>query len=355
MNMRLLIIPIILSTTCVERPIKIGVVADLSGSGRDLGWSIVRGVELAVDEYNEHAIAPKILLLVRDDRGDSARAVAMARDLTKRGVIGVIGHMNSHCSIAAAPIYHKSRIPMITPSSTAPELTQLGYDNVFRLCGRDDLQGKIAGYFVKEHLKSKRILILADRSIYAQGLANAFESEMENRVVGRVDFETGHPPLEKLKAMLPLKLPDLVYFAGLYKDGAEILRLIPKKIDFLAGDGIATQEFLKLTGGRAEGVYFTFGPPIHQLGSAVHFLRIAHEKRIQVEPYTCNAYDATNLLIDAYFRAKGKDLSSFIHHNKFDGSIGMIQFDKNGDLLGSPFMIWMVKGGGFIPWSKKID
>ncbi|HID31921.1 MAG TPA: branched-chain amino acid ABC transporter substrate-binding protein [bacterium (Candidatus Stahlbacteria)] len=351
----LLILLTIITATCVQPPVKIAVVADLSGTGQDLGWSIVRGVELAIDEYNEHSMAPDFQILIRDDHGDSVMAKRVAQELARKDIIGVIGHMNSHCSMAAAPIYHQARIPMITPSSTAPILTEKGYDNVFRICGRDDLQGRVAALFVRESLRSKRILLIADNSIYGRGLADAFEEEMGNNTIKRINFDVGALPVEKVRATILLTLPDLVYFSGLYQDGARLLKILPEGVTFLAGDGVATDEFLKLTGKRAEGIFFTFGLPIHQLGSAVHFLRVAHEKKIRVEPYTCNAYDATNLLIDAYFRARGKDLVWFIKNNKFDGAIGIIQFNKKGDLLGSPFMVWTVKNGTFTPWTKEVD
>ncbi|MBI3397644.1 MAG: branched-chain amino acid ABC transporter substrate-binding protein [Deltaproteobacteria bacterium] len=138
-----------LFTGCAKKEdtIKIGVAGPMTGDQAKMGTDLKNGVELAVSEWNEKGgvLGKKIELFIEDDQHDPKLAVTVANKLSNSGAAGVIGHWNSSASIPASEVYKdRGYIPMITPASTNPQLTERGFENVFRVCGRDDQQGKIA-------------------------------------------------------------------------------------------------------------------------------------------------------------------------------------------------------------------
>jgi len=145
-----------------ENVIKIGVAGPMTGDQAKMGTDFKNGVTLAVEEWNEigGVLGKKIETLIEDDQHDPKQAVSIANKLVNSGVAGVIGHFNSSCSIPASDVYNRAGIPMITPASTNPQLTERGYPGVFRVCGRDDQQGKVAADFVLTQLKLKKVAVI---------------------------------------------------------------------------------------------------------------------------------------------------------------------------------------------------
>ena len=160
-----------------ETTIRIGVVGPMTGDQSKMGLDVKNGTELAVKEWNQKGgvLGKKIELLVEDDQHDPKQAVAVANKLVHAGVAGVIGHFNSSASIPASAVYNKSKVPMITPASTNPQLTEQGFEYVFRVCGRDDQQGLVAAIFVSDVLKLKKVAVIHDKTTYGQGLADEFK------------------------------------------------------------------------------------------------------------------------------------------------------------------------------------
>ncbi|MEK7804011.1 MAG: branched-chain amino acid ABC transporter substrate-binding protein, partial [Deltaproteobacteria bacterium] len=164
-----------------EDTIKIGVAGPMTGDQAKMGNDLKNGVELAVSEWNEKGgiLGKKIELFAEDDQHDPKLAVAVANKLSNSNVAGVIGHWNSSASIPASEVYRdRGSIPMITPASTNPQLTDRGFENVFRVCGRDDQQGRIAAEFVSKILKTKKVAIVHDKTTYGQGLADEFKKAL---------------------------------------------------------------------------------------------------------------------------------------------------------------------------------
>jgi len=160
--------------------IRIAVVGPMTGDQSKQGTDLKNGVELAVAEWNDHGglLGKKIELLIGDDQHDPKQAVSIANKFANSGVVGVVGHWNSSASIPASEVYHRANIPMITPASTNPQVTDRGYANVFRVCGRDDQQGRVAAEFVVTQLKVKRVAVLHDKTTYGQGLADEFKKSL---------------------------------------------------------------------------------------------------------------------------------------------------------------------------------
>ncbi|HLB24748.1 MAG TPA: branched-chain amino acid ABC transporter substrate-binding protein, partial [Nitrospirota bacterium] len=163
-----------------EEVIRIGVAGPMTGDQSKMGMDFKNGVTLAIEQWNAKGgvLGKKIAMMVEDDQHDPKQAVAIANKIINEGAVGVVGHFNSSCSIPASKIYMDGGIPMITPATTNPQFTDQGYWNVFRVCGRDDQQGKAAAEYVVRELGVKRVAVVHDKTTYGQGLADEFRKNV---------------------------------------------------------------------------------------------------------------------------------------------------------------------------------
>lgn len=351
--------------------IKIGVAGPLTGEQGKAGQDILHGVQLAVSECNARGgvLGRRVVIVAGDDRASDKEAASIAATLCNQGVVGVIGHYNSHCSIAASQIYHQRNIPQISPASTNPRLTEQGYAGVFRTCGRDDQQGKVAADFALNVLGVKKVAVFHDGTTYGKGLAEEFKkalpaatddkkkeplvsvvSEQEIQLMREGTVPDYGPQLDPLLSLQP----DLIYFGGNYPEAAVLVRQIKeRRIEsrFLAGDAIANSVFLKLGGIAAEGIHFTFGPAVEDMPQAGHFYGSFKARYGELGPFSIYAYDAANVLLEAIRRAGaagGDSLVKVLRAETFSGALGDIRFDAKGDIMAAPYVVWTVKGGEFV-------
>lgn len=344
-----------------ENVIKIGIAGPLTGDQAKIGNDLINGVTLAIDEWNAKGgvLGKKIEMIKGDDRRDPREAVSLANKLVNEGVVGVIGHFNSSCSIPASTIYHEAGIIQITPASTNPKLTEQGFHNIFRVCGRDDQQGLIGAKFVLDELKKTKIAILHDKTTYGQGLADEFKKDIEGKAE-ILDYEgivQGENDYTSVLTKIKEKAPEVIYFGGIYPEGGLIVKEMKEmglNALFVSGDGVIDPEFVKIGGKATEGAYLSFGPSIKELPTAKHFIDEYGKRFGEIGPYSIYSYDATNILLKAIEESKSTDeamLADAIHKMKYDGAIGHIEFDERGDILVAPYIFWVVKNGEFVPYS----
>jgi len=286
--------------------IKIGVAGPLTGEQGKAGQDLLHGVQLAVSECNARGgvLGKRVVIIAGDDRAEEKEAFAIATRLSDQGAAGVIGHYNSHCSIAGSRIYSQRMIPQISPASTNPRFTENGFVNVFRTCGRDDQQGKIAAGFALNALKAKKIAVFSDGTTYGTGLAGEFKKAV---LAGSAGLRRGEAAEIVAEAELPLiregnapdyasrldplltLAPDLIYFGGNYPEGAMLIRQIKDRklaAAFLSGDAIANSELIKRGGVAAEGIYFTFGPAVEEMPQAGRFYGAFNARYGELGPYS---------------------------------------------------------------------
>ena len=335
--------------------IKIGAAGPLTGDMAVFGQDQLNGMKLAVEEWNAKGgvLGRKIDLVEGDDQRDPKQAVSAANKLVNEGVAGVVGHFNSNCSIPASDVYHKAGIPQLSHGSTNPKLTEQGFDDVFRVCGRDDQQGKVSATFAVNVLKAKRIAVLHDKTTYGQGLADEFRKGLgtnadvllyEGIGVGEKDYS---PVVTKVKALNP----DLVFFGGIYVEGGLLVKqfkAVGGTAPFIGGDGIMSEELVKIGGPATDGTYATFGPDTKDVPSAKGFNENYRKKFGEPGVYSVYAYDATNILLQAIQKAgtsDGKQVVPAIRAIDYNGALGHIQFDAKGDVKESPYVVWKVTGG----------
>lgn len=338
--------------------IKIGVAGPMTGDQAKMGTDFKNGVTLAAQEWNAQGgvLGKKIVLMIEDDQHEPKQAVSIANKLVNAGVVGVIGHFNSNCSIPASDVYNRAGIPMISPGSTNPRLTDKGYKGVFRVCGRDDQQGKVGADFVINKLKLKRIAVIHDKTTYGQGLADEFKKF----ITGKIDVVyyggiiQGDKDFKTVLTSIKQKNPELVYFGGIYTEAGLLVRQareLGMNMPFMSGDGTIDPKFIEISGAKAaEGTYLTFSPDTRKIPSAKTFLQNYEKKFGEIGPYSVYAYDAANILLSAIKAAnttESKAVTDKLHEMEFSGALGKIKFDAKGDVTSAPYVVWITKNGKF--------
>jgi len=345
-----------------ENTIKIGIAGPMSGDQSKMGIDEKNGAELAIDEWNNRGgvLGKKIELLVEDDQHDPKQAVVVANKFVYSQVVAVIGHWNSGSSIPASDVYHQAGIPMITPASTNPQLTERGYENIFRICGRDDQQGKVSAQFVLNHNEYKKIAILHDKSTYGQGLADEFKKNLKDLldIVYYGGLTQGERDFRGILTTLKEKKPDLIFYGGIYPEAGQLVmqaKEIGLSAPFVSGDGTFDPTFIKIAGNSANGTFLTFSSDPSGEKEAAQVLDRYHQKYGEHGPYSLYAYDAANALLRTISDIKSTDpqaLSRGLHKIQMKGTTGQIQFDSKGDLLVSPYVVWIVKESKFVEYWK---
>ena len=341
-----------------ENVIRIGAAGPMTGDQSKMGVDLRNSVELAVAEWNEKGgvLGKKIVLLSADDQADPKQAVSIANKLINQKAVALVGHWNSSCSIPASKYYQDANMVMISPATTNPQLTLQGFKNVFRVCGTDDQQGKIAAEFVLKTLRPKKIAIIHDKTAYGQGLADYFKRALGERV--QVVYYGGiiqrDPDYKAVLTTIKQSDPELYFFGGIYPEAGRLVRQakeIGMNIPMITGDGVYDPTFINIAGPSAEGTYVTFGAEPAGLPSAKSFMDKYKAKYGEPGPYSIYAYDAANIILTAIAETRNTDgskVAEYISKTVFHGAFGDISFDKNGDVTKAPYVIWQVKGGKFV-------
>lgn len=352
---------------------KIGVVGPMSGGMGQLGRSVRQAVEAQAGEWNEKGglLGRRIELVVEDDRDEPKEAVAAAERLVRAGVWGVIGHLTSASSLPASAVYHAAGIPQITPSSTDPRLTEQRFSNLFRTCGRDDRQGLVAAEFVLKALDPARVIVVHDRTSYGQALAGAFRRTIAQRdldiVVTTVTLTPGDKNLARVVGIAKRDEPDVVYFGGIFREAGPLVKRLREQgvtAAFVTGDGVIGTEFVALAGeAAATGTYLTFAPNPLEAPSAEAAIKRFESRHGAIGPYTLYAYDAAGALFAAIQRARPKAstrsqlrlVSQTLHQMTYAGANGKLRWDRKGDLVSQPYVVYQAKkGGGFQGWFEQV-
>lgn len=349
-------ISIVWGITTAQAEIKVGIAGPLSGSTLNAGEQQEVGAQKAIDHLNDKGgvLGQEIVVTSVDDACDPEQAKAVARQLVSEGVVFVVGHLCSGASIAASKIYEETGIIMISPASTNPKVTDQGSPNVFRVIGRDDQQGTIAGdYLAKNHGKSN-IAIIHDGQAYALGLAEFTKRQLNKHGVSEVMFDNFTPDKTDYKPIVDKLVnnkADILYAAGYLTDIGIILRQAKKELPHLrlfSGDSLVNVEFLFVAGEAGEGTYFTFGPDMRIVPEAQEVVAaIRKEDDYEPDGYTLYSYGAVQAWAQAVEQAgslKPKAVIDALKTGSFDTVLGKIGFDEKGDVTGINTFVWYVFG-----------
>lgn len=340
--------------------ILIATAGPFTGSNIFRGEQIRYGAEMAVADINADGgvLGQALSLLVVDDACDPEQAVAVAKKLVADGVVFVAGHVCSHASIPASEIYQRAGIVMISPASTNPRLTDQGGDYIFRICGRDDYQGRIAGDYLADDWGEHNIAILHDGSVYGEGLANETRKQLARRdVVPAIyaEFEPGQRSYTDLIVRLQSESIDVVYVAAYTAETGLMVRQARDRdyqAQFVTGDAVTNEEFWLITGDAGEGTRGTFGPDPRQNTTAAGLVQRYRQAGYEPAGYTLHTYAAVQAWARAAETAGRLDaaaVSQALRQGRFDTALGRIGFDDNGDVTAPGFVWYVWKRGRYVP------
>ena len=255
-------------SSAIANDIVIAVAGPITGQYAIFGQQMLRGAEMAVADLNEAGgvLGRKLVLEVGDDACEAKQAVAVANQMANKGVVFMAGHFCSSTSIPASEVYYEEGILQVSPASTNPLLTERGFDNVFRTCGRDDQQGQVAGQFLAEKFPGGRIAVLHDKTAYGKGLADETQKELKARGVEAVLYEAytaGEKDYSALVSKLKAASVDIIYLGGYHTEAGLIVRQARAQglsARLVSGDALVTEEFWSITGDAGEGLYFRLAP-----------------------------------------------------------------------------------------------
>lgn len=337
----------------------IGEVGSLTGSEATFGISTRNAIDMAISEFNASGgiNGRKIRVVVLDDQGKPEEAAtAVTRLITQDKIVALLGEVASSRSIAMAPIAQQNKVPMITPSSTNPKVTEIG-DYIFRVCFIDPFQGPVMARFVIEELKLKKAAILRDlRNDYSVGLAKFFKdkfTEMKGEVVIEQSYTAGDIDFKAQLTAIKAAKPDFVYLPGYYTDVGLVVRQARElgiNVPFGGGDGWDSEKLYEIGGKALDGNYFSnhYSPdseePVLQKFVSTYKTKFGGVP----DGLAALGYDAMVILGEAMKRAKslsGPDLRDAIAQTKdYQGVTGKISINEKRDAVKSAVMI-KIEGG----------
>ncbi|HET6351262.1 MAG TPA: branched-chain amino acid ABC transporter substrate-binding protein [Coriobacteriia bacterium] len=359
--------------------IKIGIGAPLTAGSVAQGQGIERGVRLALKQASESPEAKELGItfegVAGDDQGDPKTGVTQANQFASDSMlVGVVGHLNSGVSIPASKVYNDAKIVMISPAATNPALTTQGFNNIFRTCTIDSVQGPTgADAVVGDKVGAKKAVVIDDSTPYGEGLAAEFAKEFAAKG-GTVAFTEKTSDKDSDFNALSTKIkaagPDLVYYGGTYNAGALLSKQMKSagvKAPLMGGDGLFDPEYIKLASAEAaEGDLCTsVGLPISELanGKAFEEAYKAEYPSNEIGAYDAYSFDAATVITTAILKVAkeqgaakvttpaGRDaVIAAVAATNMDGVTGKVAFDKNGDTLNKAITVYRVEGGEWKPF-----
>jgi branched-chain amino acid transport system substrate-binding protein len=300
------------------KEILVGEYGSLTGGIATFGISTKNASEMAFDEINKKGgvLGKQIKLLVEDDQSKPEEAgTAVTKLINQDHVVAMLGHVASSHSLAAAPICQSNKVPMITPSSTNPRVTQVG-DYIFRVCFTDTFTGEVVAKFVADTLKAKKVAILVDvRSDYSVGLQTFFGEAFKRRggeIVANQSYSQGDSDFRAQLTQIKATNPEAIYVPGYYTEVGTIVhqgRELGITVPFVGSDGWDSPKLWEIGGEALNGCYFSNHYSTDDPNPAVQKFVNDYKTRFGQTPDALAAlgYDAARILADAMTRAGSTD------------------------------------------------
>ena len=335
--------------------VKFGVGGPITGPSAATGAQMKNGADQAAADINAAGgiLGQKITVSYGDDASDPKQGVSVANKFAADGVKFIIGHYNSGVTIPSSEVYQENGILQITPASTNPTVTERKMWNIFRVCGRDDQQGQVAGEYIAKHFKGKKIAIVHDKTTYGKGLADETKKTINKAGMKDVLYEgvnTGEKDYSALVSKIKQSGADLIYWGGLYTEGGLIVRQMRDqgvKAPLMGGDGITSDEFASIGGPGVEGSLMTYGPDPRNKPEAKKVVEEFRAKKFEPEAYTLYSYAGVQIIKQAAEAAKSLDpkkVAEKMHSGMpFKTVLGDISYDKKGDITKLDYVMYIWK------------
>src|SRR5215510_10591877 len=281
--------------------IKIATQSPLSGGQAALGEGTKLGAQLAIEKLKGglEKMGYKVELVPFDDQAKPDVGVANAKNIiADKDIMAVIGHLNSGVAIPSSEVYKEVNVVMISPANTNPTVTDRNLPNVNRVCGRDDVQGVVGSEFAKGQ-GTKSVYVIHDKTAYGQGIADFFKADAEKKGIKVVGFEGTEEKSNFDPILTPIKAknPGLIYFGGIYDQGAPCFKQAREKgikAKFMGPDGMDSSDLTKIAGTAVKGMFYTsVAGPVSVYPAAKDFAKEYKDKfKKDPEPFAAQAYDA---------------------------------------------------------------
>ncbi len=341
--------------------IVIGEYGSMTGTTATFGKSTHNGIMMAVEEANAAGgvIGKQIKIEALDDQGLPEQAATVVKRLiTQSNVLAVLGEVASSRSLAAAPICQKAGVPMISPTSTNPAVTQTG-DYIFRTCFIDPFQGTVGAKFARQTLKAGSAAILTDvKNDYSVGLAKFFKEEFTKsggKIVSEASYSEGDKDFRAQLTNIKGKNPGVIYIPGYYTEVGNIAlqaKSLGMKQPLLGGDGWDSPKLAEIGKGAVQGAYFsTHYSPESKDPRVVKFVADFKKKYSETpDALAAVAYDAAKILFAAIKSAGGTDRDkirdAIAATKNFPGVTGDITLDADRNAI-KPAVILQVAGKSY--------
>ena len=348
--------------------VRIGVFMSLTGTTANFGISSVNGIKMAAEEVNAAGgiNGKQIELLVQDDRSDASEAATIVTKFVNQDQVhAILGEVASSRSIAAAPIAQNAKIPMLTPSSTNPEVTKKG-DFIFRSCFIDPIQGAAIAQFAAKTLGAKNAAIMVDRkNDYSTGLEEVINdvfTKMGGKIVATQSYQEGDQDFNAQLTSLKGANPEVIFVPGYYNDVGLIAKQARDKgitVPLVGGDGWDSTQLYAIGGTALIGSYFTNHYSPYDTDPNVKKFVDGYKAKYGSIPdaLAATAYDAAHIMFDAIKRSTSLDgpaiRDALAATKDYPGVTGTVTFNANRDAV-KPIVMIEIKDGGLYAVKERV-
>ena len=337
----------------------VAVVGPMTGQYATFGAQMKNGAEMAAADINETGgvLGKKLDLSVGDDACDPKQAVAVANQMSGAGAKLIAGHYCSGSSIPASKVYADGDMVQISPASTNPTFTDdRAGPNIYRVCGRDDQQGGVAGKYLASRLGDKKIAFIHDKTAYGKGLAD--ETKKAMNAAGKQEalyqaITAGEKDYSALVSKLKQANIDVLFLGGYHTEAGLIVRQMRDQglnTQLMGGDALVTQEYWSITGPAGEGTLMTFSPDPRKNPAAAEVVKRFKEKGVEPEGYVLYTYAAIQAWKQAVEKAASiasADVVKALNDTEFDTVIGKFKFNDKGDPNLPPYAVYRWSDGNY--------
>lgn len=353
------VLAVTLAGAAAQAQIRIATVGPMTGSYAAVGAQMKAGAEQAVADINKAGgvNGQQLVLEVGDDACDPRQAVSVANQMASRKVAVVAGHYCSGSSIPASKVYAEEGVLQISPASTNPAYTDNGSWNTFRVCGRDDQQGLVAGKYLATAFKGKKIAVLHDNSAYGKGLADETKKSLNANGATEALYAAYTPGERDYSAIVSRMKQagiEVIYVGGYHTETGLIARQAKEQgmnITMVGGDALVTNEFWQIAGPAGENTLMTFPSDPRKRPTAAAAVAEFKAKGLDPEGYTLYTYGAIQVWAEGARKANsidGKKVADVLRSGQAWSSVlGPITFDKKGDITTADYVFYVWKNGNY--------
>lgn len=344
-----------------QAEIVIGTAGPMTGQYATFGAQMKAGAEQAVADINAAGgvLGEQLTLEVGDDACDPKQAVAVANQMASNGAVFMAGHFCSGSSIPASAVYSEEGVVQISPASTNPKFTDERPNpdgGTYRVCGRDDQQGDVAGKFLSTEMKGKKVAFVHDKTAYGKGLADAtmavYEAEGGEPAMYEA-YTAGEKDYTALVTKLKNEEVDVLYVGGYHTEAGLMVRQMRDQgmeTVLVSGDALMTDEYWSITGDAGAGTLMTFSPDPRKNPGVEDLVKTFRDKGIEPEGYVLYTYAAIQAWAQAAAAAGSVDydaVSKALNDGDFTTVLGDLSFDDKGDVTLPGYVFYEWKDGTY--------